>query len=158
FAARWLIFSEPDGIGAEIATWLCQSGQPVYEARRGKVFQQNGADSFTLNAVRPEEYLQLLQSLGQGLPQRIIYAWDFSSEGETFQAAGYDSLIYLAQAVASQEKAASVRMAFISSGLHRVLDEELASDREAAGLGVVHVLPKEASAIKCQNIDLDKPQ
>ena len=40
--------------------------------------------------------------------------------------------------------------------MHRVLDEELGSDSEAAKLGIVHVLPKEAPAIKCQNIDLDE--
>ena len=92
------------------------------------------------------------------MPQRIIYAWDFSHDAEISPAAGFDSLIYLAQAVASSEKAASVRLALISSGLHRVMDEELGSDREAAMLGIVHVLPKEAPAIKCQNIDLDEEQ
>ena len=106
----------------------------------------------------PEDYQRLLQSLGEDFPQRIIYAWDFSHDAEISPAAGFDSLIYLAQAVASSEKAASVRLALISSGLHRVLDEELGSDREAAKLGIVHVLPKEAPAIKCQNIDLDEQQ
>ncbi|MBZ5494115.1 MAG: amino acid adenylation domain-containing protein [Acidobacteriia bacterium] len=158
FAGSWLIFSEPDGIGAELASRLRQSGQKVYEARRGKVFQQNGADSITLNASNPEDYQRLLHSLVDNFPQRIIYAWDFSRDGAISPAAGFDSLIYLAQAAAASEKAASVRMALITSGLHRVLDEELDSDHEAAKLGIVHVLPKEVPAIKCQNIDLDKQQ
>jgi acyl transferase domain-containing protein/acyl carrier protein len=152
----WLIFSEPEGIGAEIASLLRQSGQPVHEARRGKVFQKNGADSFTLNAADPEEYQRLMQLPGQDLPQHIIYAWDFSNDAGISPAASYDSLIYLAQAAVSQEKAASVRLALISSGLHRVLDEELAPNHEAARLGVIHVLPKEAPAITCQNIDIDR--
>ena len=106
----------------------------------------------------PEDYQRLLQLLGEDFPQRIIYAWDFRHDAEISIAAGFDSLIYLAQAVASSEKAVSVRLALISSGLHRVLDEELGPDREAAKLGIVHVLPKEAPAIKCQNIDLDEKQ
>src|SRR5580765_2685685 len=56
----WLIFSDPEGIGAEIASLLRQSGQPVHEARRGKAFQQDGADFFTLNATDPEEYQRLM--------------------------------------------------------------------------------------------------
>ena len=158
FAGSWLVFSETYGIGAELASRLRQSGQPVREVRRGTAFQQNGVDSFTLNARNPEDYQRLLQLLEEDFPQRIIYAWDFSHDGEISPTAGFDSLIYLAQAVASSEKAASVRMALISSSLHRVLDEELGSDREAAKLGIVHVLPKELPTIKCQNIDLDQQQ
>jgi malonyl CoA-acyl carrier protein transacylase/NAD(P)-dependent dehydrogenase (short-subunit alcohol dehydrogenase family) len=156
FAGSWLVFSETDGIGAELASMLRRSGQTVHEARRGKAFQQNGAGSVTLDAGNPEDYQRLLQSLEEDFPQRIIHAWDFSRDGETSPAAGFDRLIYLAQAVASSEKVVSVRMALITSGLHRVLDEELGSDSEAAQLGIVHVLPKEAPAIKCQNIDLDE--
>jgi malonyl CoA-acyl carrier protein transacylase len=155
FAGSWLIFSETEGIGAEIASRLRQSGQTVHEARRGKAFQHNGTGSVTLNASSPEDYQRLLQSLGDNFPQRIIYAWDFSRDGETAPAS-FDSLIYLAQAVASSEKTASVRMALVTSGLHRVMDEDLDSDHEAAKLGIVHVLPKEAPAIKCQNIDLNE--
>jgi polyketide synthase PksJ len=154
----WLVFSETDGIGADLASRLRQPGQTVYEARRDKVFQQDGTGCVTLNAANPEDYERLLQSLGEDLPQRMIFAWDFSRDVEISSAAGFDSLIYLAQAVASLEKAASVRMALISSGLHRVLDEDLGPDREAAKLGIVHVLPKELPAIECQNIDLDQQQ
>jgi acyl transferase domain-containing protein/NAD(P)-dependent dehydrogenase (short-subunit alcohol dehydrogenase family)/acyl carrier protein len=158
YAGSWLVFSEADGIGAELVSRLRQHGQTVRVARRGTAFQQNGADTFTLNAGNPEDYQRLLQSLGEDFPQRIIYAWDFRHDGEFSPAAGFDSLIYLAQAMASSEKVVSVRLALISSGLHRVLDEELGSDRQAAKLGIVHVLPKEAPAIKCQNIDLDGQQ
>jgi amino acid adenylation domain-containing protein len=157
FAGSWLIFSEMEGIGAEIASRLRQSGQTVHEARRGKAFQHNGTGSATLNASSPEDYHRLLQSLGDNFPQRIIYVWDFSRDSETAPA-GFDSLIYLAQVIASSEKAASVRMVLVTSGLHRVMDEDLDSDHEAAKLGIVHVLPKEAPAIKCQNIDLDAQQ
>ena len=156
FAGGWLVFSEADGIGAELASRLRQSGQTVHEVRRDKVFHQNGTGSITLNAGNPEDYQRLLQSLGDNLPQRIIYAWDFSRDGELSPTAGFDSLIYLAHAVASSEKAASVRLALVTSNLHRVLDEELRSDSEAAKLGIVHVLPKESPAVKCQNIDLDE--
>jgi len=155
FTGNWLVFSEADGVGAELASRLRQSGQTVYEVRRGKVFEQNRTGSVTLNAANPEDYQRLLQSLEDNFPQRIIYAWDFSRDAELSPAAGFDSLIYLAQAVASSDKTASVRLAVITSNLHRVLDEELGSDRQAAKLGIVHVLPKEAPAIKCQNIDLD---
>jgi amino acid adenylation domain-containing protein len=158
FAGSWLVFSEADGIGTELTSTLRRSGQTVHEARRGTAFQQNGADSFTLNPGNPEDYQRLLQSLDDNFPQRIIYAWDFSCDGETSPAAGFDSLIYFAQALASSEKAGSTRMALISSGLHRVMDEELGFDRDAAMLGIAHVLPKEAPAIKCQNIDVSAQQ
>jgi len=54
--------------------------------------------------------------------------------------------------------AASVFMALITLNLHRVLDEVLGFDIDAAKLGIVHVLPKEAPMIKCQNIDLKEQQ
>jgi amino acid adenylation domain-containing protein len=154
-ATHWLVFSEPEGIGSKIATLLRHSGQAVQEVRRGKAFQQDSAGPYMLNAVQPAEYQRLLQSLGDPLPQRIIYAWDFSGDSAIAAAPRLDSLIYLAQALASSEKFASMRVALITSGLHRVLDEELAPDSEAAALGMIHVLPKEVPAIQCQNIDLD---
>ena len=51
YTGSWLVFSEADGTSAELASKLRQSGQTVREVRRDKAFQQNGADSFTLNAA-----------------------------------------------------------------------------------------------------------
>src|SRR5205807_8285236 len=52
----------------------------------------------------------------------------------------------------------AVRLAVLTSNIHRVLDEDLSHPAQAALLGVIHVLPKENPRVVCQEIDLDSAE
>ncbi|HEX4606147.1 MAG TPA: amino acid adenylation domain-containing protein, partial [Candidatus Angelobacter sp.] len=151
---HWLVFSEPEGIGAEIAEMLRKSGQSMVEVRRGESLQ-NGNGPQLICPSNPEHYQRLFQSIENDLALRIVYAWDLGNESGIDAVSGFNNLIYLAQALGSLAKVGPARLAVITHGLHRVLDEEMLPYRDSAMLGLAHVLPKEMPAVHSQNIDLD---
>ncbi|HKT52101.1 MAG TPA: beta-ketoacyl synthase N-terminal-like domain-containing protein, partial [Candidatus Angelobacter sp.] len=150
----WLIFSEEQGIGKQIAEKLRERDCVAHEVRRGNVFHRNGTGHGTVNPSSAEDFQRLVESFSGRLPEHIVWAWNSSTDKQDDTSSCFDGLIYLAQALASSTNPVPVRLAVISSGLYRVLDEPLSLDEDASLLGILHVLPKEIPFIKCQNIDI----
>ncbi|HST78329.1 MAG TPA: amino acid adenylation domain-containing protein, partial [Verrucomicrobiae bacterium] len=151
---KWLVFSEDQGIGKQIAEKLRELNCVVHEVRRGDGFHRNGTGHGTVNPSDAEDFQRLVESFSNGLPEQIVWAWISKGNSQDGTNSCFDGLIYLAQALASSTKTSTVRLGLVSSGIYRVLDEPLSHDEDAATLALVHVLPKEMPFIKCQNIDL----
>src|SRR6185437_772423 len=147
----WLIFSEAQGIGARLAEKLREHDCKVREVRHGDVFHQNGTGPVIVSASNAGDFQRLLESFEGGLPECILWAW--TSKG-TDAGACFDGLIYLAQALASSTMASPVRLAVVSSGMYRILDEPLSFDEDALTPPLLDVLSKEIPSIRCQNIDV----
>src|SRR6185312_9504756 len=147
----WLIFSEAQGIGARLAEKLHEHDCKVREVRHGDVFHQNGTGPVIVSASNAGDFQRLLESFEGRSPECIVWAW--TSKG-TDAGACFDGLIYLAQALASSTMASPVRLAVVSSGMYRILDEPLSLDEDALTPPLVHVLSKEIPSIRCQNIDV----
>ncbi|MBZ5520986.1 MAG: amino acid adenylation domain-containing protein [Acidobacteriia bacterium] len=158
----WLILNDVTGTGAELAQRLRQSGEKVFEARRGEVFEDHGS-VFYVNPQDTAGYAKLFAAMQaqDNLPQRIIHAWgvracDTADSDAAF--AGFESLICLSQALGSLGSRESIHLAVLTANLHQVLDEDLSDPAGAAVLAVVHVLPKENPQILCCNIDIDRQE
>jgi len=160
----WLVFNDERGIGASLAERLRQAGQIVFEVRSGEAFEDRGDRVFTVNPESPGDYALVLTALREAdrLPRRIIHAWGVPSGEPAGNAAeigtGFDSLIYLAQALAAHQTGDGVRLGIVTANLHRVLDERPSHPAGAAVLGVAAVLPKENPQIVCICIDLDRDE
>jgi amino acid adenylation domain-containing protein len=150
----WLLFSDGQGISAQIADKLRERNCIVHEVRRGNVFHRNGTGHGTVNPSNAQDFQRLVESFSSSFPKHIMWAWNSRGNSQNGTNSSFDGLIYLAQALASSTNSASVRLAVISSGLYRLLDEPLSLDEDASSLGIVHVLPKEIPFIKCQNVDV----
>ena len=154
---RWLVFSDANGIGAQLARRLRDLGQIVTEVRRGLSFEQDGGGQFFLDPNESGDFARLLDALrvADGLPQRIIHAWNEVQVKHEDPLAAFDSLIYLAQPLGSMESEKPVRLSILTSNIHRVLSEALPDPGRATTLGIVHVLSKENPRIVCQSVDVD---
>lgn len=150
----WLVFGREEGISASLLARLRHLGQQVTEVLCGAVFHEGKDGSFVLDPRNPRDYELLFESLRAtgNLWPTIIHDW---SGGAANGTVGFDSLIYLAQALGASAATAKIRLAVLTNNVHRVLDETLATPAQAAALGGVHVLPKENPRLICQNIDVD---
>jgi acyl transferase domain-containing protein len=158
----WLVFTDENGISATLAQRLRASGQKVTEVRQGVAFHDDGGGAFTLDPIDPHGYELLLDALqaSDNLPQQIIHGWNLDplspEHGVSADSLiGFDSLIYLAQVLGTSGTNDRIRLAVLTSNIHRVLDEELSAPAKAAVLGIVNVLPKENPRLLCQNVDVD---
>jgi acyl transferase domain-containing protein len=152
---RWLIFADDSGVSAAIAKRLRDSAAPVIEVRRGSQFKQDAEDTFSISPDAANDFVSLFDSLSQQerMPDKIVYAWDLDHRPDD-SLAGFDSVVYLAQAVGLASGDRSMRLAVLGSRVHRVTDEAIGDPARAAALGVVHVLPKENPRVACQSLDV----
>ncbi len=164
-AARWLIFSDTCGVGAQMARRLGERGQEVVLVTTGQQFARIDDQTYS---IRPDDYsdydslLKLLRAEDK-LPQMIAHLWSVtreeSSSGgveafERYQPLGFYSLIFLAQALEKHVGAARVDIGFITNQVQAVIGDENMCPAKATGLGCCKVIPQEFPNITCRNIDL----
>nr|WP_283809169.1 type I polyketide synthase [Tumebacillus amylolyticus] len=161
---RWLIFADPCGLGAALATELQQRGEDVTVVYAGDGFSEQGDRSYTINPRESNDYRLLLQKAG--LPTRILHlfsvteaARDFTPEfAARMQEIGFYSLFSLAQALSGLQVGGEIAIRVITNGVQRVTGDETLIPEKATTLGASLVLPQEYSYLTCSNIDVLLPR
>lgn len=161
---RWLVFRDGGGLGGRLTERLRSRGMEVVEVLAGEQFAQPGEYEYAIDPRQPGHYGNLIQSLRarDKLPQKIAHLWNFNSKssGEQFQSfdeaqeMGFLSVLSLVQALTSQNIFEPVRLAVISSGVHRVTGEEPIFPERATVLAACKVIPQECPNIRCQHFDI----
>lgn len=166
---EWLIFVDDCGLGAQVAGLLRGAGHGVSEVRMGDGFARDAAGNYTL---APEQgrsgYDQLLADLmarGQQ-PGRIAHFWLVTGEerfrpGSNFadrnQAAGFFSLLFLAQAIEGEGLPRPLHCDLFTSGALQVIDEPLPYPEKALVLGPAGVIPREMPGLSLRLLDIPAP-
>jgi acyl transferase domain-containing protein/acyl carrier protein len=163
----WLVFLDACRIGAQIAGRLERMGHHVVSVMAGEEFYRVTDQLYTLNSGQPGHYHALLKDLQERgvLPQRVLHLWNVVPGGAQplgdrmaqAQARGFYSLLYLAQALGSQQSTAAVRIDVIANNLHAVTGEEVICPEKATMLGPCRVIPQEYPHITCRNVDIVLP-
>ncbi|MEH2216148.1 MAG: beta-ketoacyl synthase N-terminal-like domain-containing protein [Nostoc sp.] len=170
-AERWLVFVDEYGLGAQIVKRLELEGHDVITIRVGEQFGSKsessekhlGKRAYTIAPQQQDDYNTLLKELrAQDLiPKRIIHLWSVSqSECANFDTAetqGFQSLLFLAQALGKQNFTDELQLAVISNNMQAVTGVENLCPEKATLLGLVKVIPQEYSNIKCHSIDVIIP-
>lgn len=163
---NWLVFLDECGLGSSVARKLEQHSYGVIKVRAGSHFNLAPDGSFTVNPSRPDDYERLLKDLQQQskLPQRVAHFWsvtrDLSQtqpELESFQqyrSTGFDSLLFLAQAIYKQGISDTVQINLVSNNIQEVIGEELIYPGKATLLGPCKVIPQEHPNLICKSIDV----
>ncbi|MES2354842.1 MAG: beta-ketoacyl synthase N-terminal-like domain-containing protein [Pseudomonadota bacterium] len=165
----WLIFSDTCGVGTALADKLQKDDQQVLSVNAGNLFTRLDSRTFVINPDRPDDYVTLLTTLSeeQLLPDLVFHLWSVTSEEQergnldtyqSMQVAGFNSLLYLAQALGRQNSDASVSIKVISNGMQQVAEGELRWPEKATLLGPCRTIPQEYPHISCQSIDILLPQ
>jgi acyl transferase domain-containing protein len=163
---NWLVFLDECGLGSSVAERLEQYLQSVIKVRAGMKFELASDGSFILNPSLPEDYERLMDELQQKrkLPQRVAHFWSVTpdlpatrSEAESFQqyrSLGFDSLLFLAQAIYKHGISDVIRMNFISNNVQDVIGGEPLCPGKAALLGPCKVVSQEHRNLICRSMDV----
>lgn len=136
-----LIFSDLEGLAPE--------NQTVITIGTGENFTRNSENFYTINTKKSQDYNQLfqtLQELGQ-IPEIIV--WELS---ESF---GFDSLLYIVQAIHRQQIINPIQIIVITHHLYDVIGTENPDPEQAKILGLCKVIPQEFPNLTCRQIDIE---
>jgi acyl transferase domain-containing protein/2-polyprenyl-3-methyl-5-hydroxy-6-metoxy-1,4-benzoquinol methylase/acyl carrier protein len=176
--SRLLVFVDDCGLGDQIVKRLEQERQEVLKVMVGEKFDRISEGVYTINPQQRQDYDALFAELvtRNQVPQLIAHLWSItpnvsqkepsgstqtSLETEFFeksQARGFYSLLYLAQAIGTQNLTAPMQVASVSNNLHEVTDSEVLIPEKATVLGPVRVIPLEHPQITCRSIDVVLPK
>jgi acyl transferase domain-containing protein/ubiquinone/menaquinone biosynthesis C-methylase UbiE/acyl carrier protein len=170
-AERWLIFLDESGFGDRIVNQLELEGHSVTTVKVGEQYsseseslkEQVGNHTYRINLKQQDNYNTLLQELRTRdfTPDRIAHFWSVTQsepvDFETAQQRGFQSLLFLVQALVKEDFTDELQLAVISNKLHAVSGEENFCPEKATLLGLVKVIPQEYSHIKCRSIDVTIP-
>ncbi|HXQ74327.1 MAG TPA: SDR family NAD(P)-dependent oxidoreductase, partial [Pyrinomonadaceae bacterium] len=163
----WLIFVDAIGVGLQVADLLEQDGHNVVTVNAGEEFRIHSAHTFTIARTQPDDYDHLLSNLQEmnWSFSRIVHFWtldtaDASLTGsERFdlsQAAGFYSLLYLAQAL-GRRGSERAEIAVVSDQIQEVTADETLRPEPSTVLGPCKVIPQEYPEISCRSIDIVAP-
>ncbi|MBV9790940.1 MAG: SDR family NAD(P)-dependent oxidoreductase, partial [Chloroflexi bacterium] len=167
-AERWLVFSDSQGLSAELATRLQQSGREVVTVLSGNQFDKLNQTTYSLDPAARDEYDELFKNLRDDdkLPTIIAHLWNVTpaeraqSRDELLAAAqdrGFFSLLYLAQAIGNLNLQEPIHIGVVSNDMQRVSGETIRHPEKAPLLGPCKVIPQEYPKLSCSSIDIQLP-
>jgi amino acid adenylation domain-containing protein len=153
-SSLWLVFMDVEGVSFQLVQQLKLAGQKVITVNQGTEFSKVGESDYMLNPHHPNDYQTLVEKLRfqNQIPQKIVHLWNMTSDGhletmdrlESTQAIGYDSLLFLAQALGQQNVTDTLEIAVISNNMQTVTtDEAECYPEKAILLGPVKVIGQE---------------
>lgn len=155
-----LVFRDPGGFGEVLVKQLRASGAEVVSVFPGKRFRQSG-DAFTVDPASAGDYAALFERLNSldKMPARIFHCWLISGARVRHGARrilerGFHSLIAMAPVIAREFSDASIDMALITDGLHRVAEDRTVMPEKATALGAASVIRAEYPNIRLRSVDV----
>jgi amino acid adenylation domain-containing protein len=153
------------GLGERVLERLRASGRPVVAVEVGERFERLGRERFRIAAHEPGSYRQLFEVLAReetalgGVVH--LLAHEDGPPGLAGPeavarglASGVYSLLFLAQALEVWNAARPLRLLVASTRTQAVRQGEPLAPHQAALLGVVQSLSREAPGIDCRHVDL----
>ncbi|ARV60168.1 polyketide synthase [Nostocales cyanobacterium HT-58-2] len=173
----WLIFVDSCQLGSQIAQRLEQEGQEVITVTIGEEFTQLSTHTYAINPQQQHDYDALFQTLRaiEKTPQTIAHFWSVTantqpqsqilseqtqsaiSNFEKYQALGFQSLLFIAQALSKQNVTSPLQMVVVTNNLHDVSGQEELIPEKGTVLGSCKIIPQEYPNITCRNIDIFVP-
>ncbi len=171
----WLIFVDTSGVGAEIAERLKQHDHDVILVRVADKFTKLDEYTYTINPEQRDDYDTLFQTLQEQslIPQAIAHFWSVTPNDnlpsqelepqtqyeffEDCQNLGFDSLLFLTQALAKQNIINPIKLMVVTSNLHDITGSENLCPEKATILGPCNVIPQEYLNITCCCLDIVLP-
>ncbi|MCC5616012.1 SDR family oxidoreductase [Nostoc sp. CHAB 5836] len=172
----WLVFIDNYGVGVEIAERLKQQSQDVIFVRVADKFSKLDECIYTINPQQKDDYDTLLEVLKEQnlIPQAIAHFWSITPNDilpsqelepqvqyqffEDCQNLGFDSLLFLTQALAKQNIIEPIKLMVITSNLHDITGSEDLCPEKATILGPCNVIPQEYHNITCCCFDIVLPK
>ncbi|MEH2381699.1 MAG: SDR family NAD(P)-dependent oxidoreductase [Nostoc sp.] len=163
-----LVFMDECGLGSQLVKKLELEGQDVITVKVGSEFTKLSECVYTLNPGQGNDYntlLNELHTLGK-TPQTIVHLWNVTPNSEAklglesidkAQDLGFNSLLFLAQALGKQTINDQLHIAVVSNNMQEVTGVEVLCPEKATTLGPIKVIAQEYPNISCCSIDVVIP-
>ncbi|WP_234379953.1 type I polyketide synthase [Streptomyces sp. CMB-StM0423] len=172
----WVVLGAGLALGGALADRLAAAGDRVVRVTAGRALAGSG-DTWTVDPADRDHLTALVSSLaglhtaaGDGVRLRFVHLWSTEAgpagdpppgeppTPERVDAArrtGFDSLLALAQALASGERpAAPVTVDVVCRGVYDVTGDETLRPEHALLLGATTVIPQETADTACRVLDI----
>ncbi|TCM49658.1 acyl transferase domain-containing protein [Rhizobium sp. PP-F2F-G48] len=165
----WLVFLDEAGLGRSLVDRLRTGGARVVTVTLADTFARRSADDYVLCAEmgRPGYDALIAGLAGDGcLPSNIVHLWLVTREdrfrpgSNVFhrnQECGFDSLLFLAQALSEGGSTSDTHMTVVTNGMQRVGPEPVPYPEKATVLGPGLVIPKELDGVTVKLVDVQLP-
>jgi phthiocerol/phenolphthiocerol synthesis type-I polyketide synthase E len=168
--ARFLILEHGHSFIEEIKGYLFQSGHDVVTVTNGERFELKSPKQLMINSNKSEDYNTLIKYLANEdmLPQFILHGWTLSDDSlrrtseldidstlKQAQDKGFNSLIYLAQAIEKANISTEMTISVLTNGLFDVTGFENLYPEKALVLGPVKAIQQESRNLSSGIIDVD---
>ena len=164
---NWLFFADDTGLAEALRARLAGAGHVVTMVRPGDSFARLSDAEYLLAPEQgPEGYAALFEALAATgrLPDRILHGW-LVTRAETFRPGsnfftrnlehGFQSLMYLAQALETVARPDQVHITVLTTGAAQVRDEALPYPEKAAIAGPAGAIPKELPGLSVATLDIE---
>jgi non-ribosomal peptide synthase protein (TIGR01720 family) len=157
-SASWLVFIDECGTGQEVARRLRQDGNEVTTVAIADNFAKLRDGSYDLDPMNRDSYATLLRELHSSgkIPQKILHLWNLSERGSSTWQHGLYSLLYLAQAFASEAHGGSPSITVVTSNAVEVTGDEELYPLHATALGFSKAIQQELK-YPCRVLDVHLP-
>jgi acyl transferase domain-containing protein/acyl carrier protein len=157
----WLLFLDETGIGQRVAEQLQAAAHTVVTVVAGSGFERLPT-GYSIDPRQPADYQALLSHLQRinQTPDQIVHLWSVDPPAwretavDRAQTYGFDSLLFLAQALGMQATPRPAQISVISNNMHTVIGEDGLVPESALVLGPCIVIPNEYPHLACRSIDL----
>ncbi|MFP2926702.1 SDR family oxidoreductase [Pyxidicoccus sp. 3LG] len=162
---RVVVLLDGLGLGERVLERLRAGGRPVVAVEAGEGFARLGAERFRIDAREPESYRRLFEALAREAPalDAVVHLLAYQEVPEGLAgadavarglASGVYSLLFLAQALEACGGARPLRLLVASTRTQAVKQGEPLAPHQAALLGIIQSLNREAPRIDCRHVDL----
>lgn len=167
---RWIIFSDDQGLGDELAAGLKARGENMtILVKKGAGFSSGSENNYTVNPASEQDIRQLISTLAitPDQPIRFVHLWSMDNNGpeagvftgfEQAQQQGLFSLLYLVKALGANRLPEDIRIKAITPAVHEVSGTEVLYPQYASVCAILKVIPQEYNGLFCTSIDVEQPQ
>ena len=151
----WVIFSDEGNLASQLDETLKCMQQDVIKVVVDRNRVDNRMDSLSVNPDVPSDYTLVVRELWtkESTPRHIVHHID-SAETSEKPDAGFQSVLFLLQALANTNISTSIKLWVITSNMQSVNYDERISPGKSLLLGLCRVIPQEFANITCQMIDI----
>jgi len=156
----YLVFVDEFGLGTKLIQHLQNIGHIVIPVFAGETFHSLETGGYAIAPEKVQDYHRLLQAIeeqGQS-PTAIIHCWSITASTNhswsTIRQVGFDSLMFLAQALGQQDLNESIQLLVTTNHLHDITGTESLVPEKATILGPCRVISQEYSQLECRLVDI----
>lgn len=155
---RWLLVMDSGAVGVAMASVLRGLGREVVTVAYGREFVAEGSGDFSIRTDSSDDWDKVCGALRDRgcIPHRIVHLASLGPVVKTDRpdAAGYQSLLCMAQSMARQGWTARLHLDVLTCGLHDLEPGDMVEPIRATILGPCTVIPQEYANISCRCLDV----